>query len=124
LRGDQIVQIERPGAKVKKVVIYLKPELQAMLAGCEGPLFKNEKGESWTLETLQKAIARIRRRCGCDHVSLYSYRHAFAHRALAAGVHIADLATLMSTSVAQIERTHGHLAKHTDRLRAALAQIG
>jgi len=30
----------------------------------------------------------------------------------------------MSTSVLMIERTYGHLAKQTDRLRASLAMMG
>jgi integrase len=123
LRGDQIVLVRRPGAKVKKVVVYLNAAMQAMVAGRQGHLFRNEDGKPWTLETLQRTLLRLRRRCGCHHVFLYSYRHAFAHRALAAGVPIADLAQLMSTSVAQIERTYGHLARHTDRLRASLAMI-
>lgn len=123
LRGDQIVLVNRPGAKVKKVVVYLSAALQGMVAGREGHLFKNENGEPWTLETLQRVLNRLRSRCGCKHVSLYSFRHAFAHRALAAGVPIADLAQLMSTSVAQIERTYGHLARQTDRLRASLAMM-
>jgi integrase len=51
----------------------------------------------------------------------YALRHTFATEALAAGVSIFELARLMGTSVAMIDRTYGHLATDTDeRIRARL----
>ena len=44
----------------------------------------------------------------------YHLRHTFATEALAAGVSIFELARLMGTSVAMIDRTYGHLARDSE----------
>ena len=44
----------------------------------------------------------------------YCLRHTFATEALAAGVSIFELARLMGTSVAMIDRTYGHLARDSE----------
>jgi integrase len=51
----------------------------------------------------------------------YALRHTFATEALAAGVSIFELARVMGTSVAMIDRTYGHLAHDSeDSIRARL----
>lgn len=51
----------------------------------------------------------------------YHLRHSFATEALAAGVSIFELARLMGTSVAMIDRTYGHLARNSEAsIRARL----
>jgi integrase len=45
----------------------------------------------------------------------YHLRHTFATEALAAGVSIFELARLMGTSVAMIDRTYGHLARDSEQ---------
>ena len=48
----------------------------------------------------------------------YTTRHAFATWMLDAGIEVFELARLMGTSVAMIDKTYGHLAKgHVDRVR-------
>jgi integrase len=48
-------------------------------------------------------------------------RHTFAASALDAGFDVFELARLMGTSVAMIDRTYGHLAKgHAERARERL----
>jgi integrase len=59
----------------------------------------------------------------------YHLRHTFATEALAAGVSIFELARLMGTSVAMIDRTYGHYARDTEagilaRLNARSARSG
>jgi integrase len=59
----------------------------------------------------------------------YHLRHTFATEALAAGVSIFELARLMGTSVAMIDRTYGHLACDSEasiraRLNARSARSG
>ncbi len=59
----------------------------------------------------------------------YHLRHMFATEALAAGVSIFELARLMGTSVAMIDRTYGHLAHDSEagilaRLNARSARSG
>jgi integrase len=51
----------------------------------------------------------------------YALRHTFATEALAAGVSICELARLMGTSVAMIDRTYGHMARDSEEaIRARL----
>jgi integrase len=48
----------------------------------------------------------------------YAMRHAFATWMLDAGIELFELARLMGTSVAMIDKTYGHLAKgHVERVR-------
>jgi integrase len=52
----------------------------------------------------------------------YQLRHTFATEALAAGISIFELARVMGTSVAMIDRTYGHLARDSEQaIRARLA---
>ena len=51
----------------------------------------------------------------------YQLRHTFATEALAAGVSIFELARVMGTSAAMIDRTYGHFARDSeDAIRARL----
>jgi integrase len=51
----------------------------------------------------------------------YHLRHTFATEALAAGISIFELARLMGTSVKEIDKTYGHLARDSeDVIRARL----
>ena len=53
----------------------------------------------------------------------YAMRHAFATWMLDAGLDVFELARLMGTSVAMIDRTYGHLARgHVDRVRERMNQ--
>jgi nucleotide-binding universal stress UspA family protein len=59
--------------------------------------------------------ARIKKRAP------YQLRHTFATEALAAGISIFELARVMGTSVAMIDRTYGHLARDSEQaIRARL----
>ena len=58
---------------------------------------------------------------GIEQRGPYCLRHTFATEALAAGVSIVELARLMGTSVAMIDRTYGHLARDSEAsIRARL----
>jgi integrase len=55
----------------------------------------------------------------------YHMRHTFATEALAAGISTFELARLMGTSIAMIDRTYGHLARDSeDAIRARLDARG
>jgi integrase len=59
----------------------------------------------------------------------YHLRHTFATEALAAGISTFELARLMGTSIAMIDRTYGHLARDSEdairvRLDARAARSG
>lgn len=60
------------------------------------------------------------RAAGLDHRRIYDCRHTFATWAIESGVHLWHLATIMGTSVVQLEDTYARWLKRTDdHLRAA-----
>jgi integrase len=66
---------------------------------------------------------------GVEQRGPYALRHTFATEALAAGVSTFELARVMGTSVAMIDRTYGHLARDSEdsiriRLEARAARSG
>src|SRR4029453_17801874 len=62
---------------------------------------------------------------GIDRRGPYHLRHTFATEALAAGISTWELARLMGTSVAMIDRTYGHLARDAEEsIRARLDARG
>jgi integrase len=66
---------------------------------------------------------------GVERRGPYALRHTFATEALAAGVSTFELARVMGTSVAMIDRTYGHLARDSEdsiriRLEARAARSG
>ena len=81
--------------------------------------------DTWRTREWYPALdaARIERR------GPYHLRHTFATEALAAGISTFELARLMGTSIAMIDRTYGHLARDAEasiraRLDARAAQPG
>jgi integrase len=61
------------------------------------------------------------RAAGLEHRSPYAMRHTFASFAIAAGIPTFEIARMMGTSIAQIEKTYGHLLPDAlERGRAAL----
>jgi integrase len=59
------------------------------------------------------------RAAGLDHRRIYDCRHTFATWAIESGVHLWHLATIMGTSVVQLEDTYARWLKRTDdHLRA------
>ena len=59
---------------------------------------------------------------GITQRSPYHLRHTFATEALAAGVSTFELARLMGTSLAMIDRTYGHLARDSEGLDPGTAR--
>ena len=87
----------------------LPPRLDTML------LFPSAKGgyiglDTWRSREWYPALAAA----GIEQRGPYCLRHTFATEALAAGVSIFELARLMGTSVAMIDRTYGHLARDSE----------
>ncbi len=60
------------------------------------------------------------RAAGVDHRRIYDCRHTFATWSIESGIHLWHLATIMGTSVVQLEDTYARWLKRTDdHLRAA-----
>ena len=129
VKGDKWELGDKPGRKLKRITVYLNEPMQAMTARLvranpAGPIFRNAHGTPWRENSFMKSLSKAKKAANCHHVTAYSYRHSFGRRALDAGVNIADLAILMNTSVAWIEKTYGHHKTLTERLRSALKQVG
>ena len=61
------------------------------------------------------------RAAGVPHRRINDMRHTFATWAIEGGIHLSQLATIMGTSVTQIEDTYARWLRRTDdHLRAAL----
>ena len=86
-------------------------------------LFPNRWGERLNFDNWRCPIWYPALEAACvDKRGPYHLRHTFATEALAAGVSIFQLARLMGTSVAMIDRTYGHMAQDSEpSLRARLA---
>jgi integrase len=85
-------------------------------------LFPAERGghlnlHNWRRDEWTPAV----KAAGLEHRTPYSLRHTYATFAIAAGVGLFDLSRLMGTSLAQIDKTYGHMLPDSiDRARAAL----
>jgi integrase len=115
--------------KGKSRVIYLTPEIVALLSGLaerypQGPLLRNCKGLAWTENAVVKAMILTRRRAGIGHAICYGYRHGFATDALANGVPDAQVAELLGHSgTAMLHRHYSHLTARAKTLKSALGMV-
>lgn len=124
------------GKTGKDRVIYLTPEAKEVVERRiakqgAGPVFLTKyKGSFasknsgsghhfWRLKKKPKVVAYFAKAGIADtsHVTLYSFRHTYATRALKAGVPVKTLADLMGTSVAMIERHYAHLTSDQPYMR-------
>jgi integrase len=110
-------------------IIYLTPamvELSKRLAEKHpaGPLFRNTRGRAFTGNAIRCRFKELRK----NHPNLtgvvaYTYRHAFATKALVSGVGIAQVAELLGhTSTQMVSRYYSHLAENVAHLRQAAIQ--
>jgi len=95
----------------------------------KGHLFLNEKGAPWTSNSINKrfdmAIRYINKKAGKEvlskNLSPYSYRHSFVTRWMQSPTaDVKHLATLLNTSITQLESTYSHLFKKHETLRDSL----
>jgi site-specific recombinase XerD len=97
-----------------------------------GPIFRNERGEPWNKKLIAMRFRKLAKRVNAnaakkglpppvrDNVTLYSYRHAYVTRWLAAGQDPGKLCALINTSLMQLEKTYSHLYEKDDVLTEAL----
>lgn len=128
VQGDRWVMGPKAGRKVKSLTVHLNAPMmviteQQLALHPEGPLFRTEHGKPWTYNCFEQAFQTARKKAEVSHVTPYWYRHTFGRRALDAGVEEGDLALLMNTSIAMIERVYGHRATLQNRLRESLRRV-
>ena len=111
----------------RRRVIYLTPRLIPLVEELNarhptGPIFPSENGSAFTRKSLLLRFWKARNRLELPKtISLYGYRHRFATDWLAAGKPVGQLAELLGTSIAMIQKHYSHLTERSATLRAALA---
>jgi integrase len=115
----------------KKRVVYLTPallEIPRRLVAIRptGPIFRNEDGNPWNLQSVNLRFRRKkdRKKDPLDpSISAYTYRHTFTTDALVNGVPIATVAELLGHQSTQMVSQHySHLSERTQHLREAVEQ--
>jgi integrase len=107
-------------------IIYLTPamvELSRRLSKEQptGPMFRNRSGKPFTGNAIRCRFKDLRNKHpNLAGIVAYTYRHAFATKALISGVGIAQVAELLGhTSTTMVSRHYGHLAENVAHLRQA-----
>jgi integrase len=120
---------KKTGRKVR--IVYLTPaivELSRRLAlkNPEGPIFLNQRGRPWTIQSQNHAWCRLRKRFGWGkEATSYAIRHRYAIESLRSGLDSSEVAALMGHSdTAMVDRVYGHWAEEqTQRLKAAALRV-
>ena len=124
-----VLENHKTAHKGKGRVIYLSPEIVALLAAQrekhpEGVLLRNRYGTPWRITALVKTMGEVRLRAGVPHATCYGYRHTFATDALANGVPDAHVAELLGHSgTTMLHKHYAHLGARAKVLREALANV-
>jgi integrase len=120
-------------------VIYLTPELQAMIEGeaakrPDGYIFMTIRKHVWNNNNLvnrmdklveHKAVKKWCRvnKFSPEHLMLYGFRHSYASDMLMKGVPIKVLADWMGTSVGMLEKTYSHIHDDLKAMRTLFLQF-
>jgi integrase/recombinase XerC len=112
------------GKPIILVLIHPMLELCRRLAAQnpEGPLFRNHKGDPWTVSSVAARMTRLRERMPIDGVSAYTYRHSFVTDALEQGVPVTDVAELVNHANVQSTMVYNHISQRTEHLRRQAAK--
>lgn len=115
---------EESKGKRKKTVIYFSKKALAIIKRTKrkhGPVLRNEDGNAWTIYAINCAFGRLAKKLKKKRVSLYAYRHSFAHRKITEGTDSLIVATLMNHSdVKMLQRVYAHIHQNQNFLLAQL----
>jgi site-specific recombinase XerD len=87
-----------------------------------GPLFRNRKGDPWTVSSVAARMTRLKGRVSLAGVSAYTYRHSFVTDALERGVPVTDVAELVNHANVQTTMVYNHIKDRTEHLRRQAAK--
>lgn len=115
-------------------VLFISPRLGRLLLRLarrqvvtSGPIFRNRRGEGWTVNATRCAMRRLRAAVGLEKdsrgeaVCCYTLRHTMATLAAAAGVRDRVLADIMGHVSTRMTARYQHLS--ADHLREAMARF-
>jgi integrase len=90
----------------------------------DGPIFRNTRGNAWDLKTVARRFRQSAEALGIGpELCAYALRHHYATRALANGVPVATVATLLGhKNTNMVMRIYSKLNLETEHLAAAAEQ--
>lgn len=112
----------------KDRLLFLGPDAAQMVEALipvhpHGPLFRNKWGMPWTARRLVERLRHLRKKTGASTIC-YSYRHAFANRALAAGESDYVVSALMGhSSPVVLHQNYSHLTTNSKALAEAAKRL-
>lgn len=111
-------------ATQKPRIIYLTETMKELSAELikqnpTGPIFRNSKGQPWTMNAIRLRMKRLRERLSLPKGTVaYAYRHTYATNGLKNGVQIAEMTELLGHSNSKMLSEHyGHLSQKTAHMR-------
>lgn len=127
--GTARLHEHKTARKGKSRVLYLTGEALAVLVAQRakhntGHLFRGPTGRPVTSVRAGVAFSECAKLAGVTGKVLYSLRHAYATRALEAGITDSDVAALLGHSnTAMLHKTYSHLTANSRRLRDIAGRI-
>lgn len=123
LKKSRIVfPVKQAKGKKRPRVIYLSPEALKLVKKNmgNGRVFRTKKGVPYNKDMVRQRFEALEETLGMRYC-LTHFRHAFAHRSLAAGNDALTVSTLMGHHSTQtLARVYSHLNQADGHLRAAL----
>lgn len=90
----------------------------------DGYLFRTRNGNPWKPSQLVKRMVQVSEKCGV-HATAYGNRHAFATKALSAGISDTVVAALLGhKGTAMIHKHYSHLGDNARVLKDAVDRLG
>ena len=115
--------------KKRRRVIYLDAiaaEIVERLCGANpaGPIFRNQRGNTWTKDALNCGFVRLRRKTKIEGLCAYAMRHGFATAALKKGVDTTTVGVLMGhANPAMVAKVYQHLSQDDGYMLGVIGQL-
>jgi integrase len=126
-RDRLIFEVRRSKGKRDRRVIRLNQTAREIVKRLAlkhggGPLFRNRRGEPWSMSALNQFFIKLSRKAGFK-IMPYSLRHTFCSNSLLRGVDPMSVAILMGhRDATMVMRVYGHLTQNDEFLETKLKQ--
>ncbi len=105
-------------SKILKAYIQNSEDDSLIHIGYKSPLFKSQKGSSFSANTMQSLLKQMYMKCGLDGCSSHTGRRSFATRLIEEGADIKAVSSLMGHT--SINMTAKYVEDNPERLRSML----